>query len=230
MRVYHFLSRKYAKMDLREQRLKAARIDELNDPFEILSCSLGDPAHRRAFTRIREKANDSIALLCFSNTWDNPLMWSHYAEKHEGVCFGFDVPDWLLREVQYTKKRDDLTPEMLAAPDLPERLLLRKYADWAYEKEVRWILPLKSLVKDGDKHFMPFGPDLSLVEVIIGPRCDWPPDDIWQAWHRDYSLELIKARMAFRSFRIVMNRRGFSHADAEGIERSKAPRDDRSIR
>jgi hypothetical protein len=43
-------------------------------------------------------------MLCFSRDWHNPVQWSHYADKHRGICLGFDVPDSLLVPVQYTKE------------------------------------------------------------------------------------------------------------------------------
>ena len=30
-------------------------------------------------------------ITCFSETNDNILMWSHYSNKHEGICLGFDI-------------------------------------------------------------------------------------------------------------------------------------------
>jgi hypothetical protein len=35
MRLYHYLSEKHALDDLENKRLKIARIEDLNDPFEL---------------------------------------------------------------------------------------------------------------------------------------------------------------------------------------------------
>lgn len=32
-------------------------------------------------------------ITCFSETNDNILMWSHYSNKHEGICLGFDIDE-----------------------------------------------------------------------------------------------------------------------------------------
>ena len=34
---------------------------------------------------------NGAGVSCFSETRDNYLMWSHYADKHRGVCIGFSV-------------------------------------------------------------------------------------------------------------------------------------------
>lgn len=36
MRLYHFTSQKFGLLALKDRRLKIARINELNDPFEFL--------------------------------------------------------------------------------------------------------------------------------------------------------------------------------------------------
>ena len=50
--------------------------------------------------------NNEMGLLCFSRNWTHPLLWSHYASKHEGICLGFDLKRGSeLQEVQYEDKR-----------------------------------------------------------------------------------------------------------------------------
>ena len=35
----------------------------------------------------------SIGIFSLSETPDNPLMWAHYSEDHQGICIGFEVSD-----------------------------------------------------------------------------------------------------------------------------------------
>ena len=44
-------------------------------------------------------------VLCFSRGWHNPLLWSHYGDKHRGVCLGFDVPNAHIVHVSYNSSR-----------------------------------------------------------------------------------------------------------------------------
>ena len=32
-------------------------------------------------------------------------MWSHYADRHEGICLGFEIPKELLSKVSYQNDR-----------------------------------------------------------------------------------------------------------------------------
>ena len=90
-------------------------------------------------------------LTCFSETFSNPLMWSHYTTSHSGICIGFDFkklytsirkssnPERLITKVEYS--------ETFVAVDYykyPREAILNwlkmKSIDWKYEKEVRILL------------------------------------------------------------------------------------------
>lgn len=211
---YHLLRALDAKKDLIERQIKVSILRELNDPFEALSCALPTPQDRKRFSAIRTLINERWGLLCFSAGWHNPLLWSHYGERHKGICLGFSVPDNRLIEVQYTKYREVLTPVLLARSDIHELLLSRKYRDWAYEEEHRMLLPLRGLEKEGDLYFKPFGDDLKLREIIVGPMCEETDMGLRQlAPASTEGIPIIKSRMAFNTFRVVRNRKGFQARD-----------------
>src|SRR5258708_39847836 len=91
--------------DLRKGRLKIATLDELNDPFELFAGSLPEYTVRQAFRRGKDNLLTKIGFLCFSRDWRNPVQWSHYSDKHRGLCLGFDVADDFVRRVVYSKRR-----------------------------------------------------------------------------------------------------------------------------
>ena len=107
MRVYHFINAQYGLADLQEKRLKISRINDLNDPFEFTGADLSNLEFREAMGGLKDYLNEKWGLLCFSKSWDNPVQWTHYTDKHKGLCLGFDVPhpDWLLAEVNYEDER-----------------------------------------------------------------------------------------------------------------------------
>ena len=106
MRVYHFINKEYGLEDLRERRLKIARIAELNDPFEFAAVNLSDPRLRQAWELMKQDMAERYGILCFSATWDGPVLWAHYADNHRGFCLGFDVPnDEYLTKVAYIERR-----------------------------------------------------------------------------------------------------------------------------
>jgi len=214
MRVYHFLEARWAEDDLAKSRLKISRFDDLNDPFELLAPELRNRDIRKAFLAVRDQMCANRGVLCFSRTWHNPLLWSHYADKHRGMCLGFDVADVNIAHVRYDPKRlVDVVPKLLGGgPDsetLMTRLLATKFRDWKYEDEVRVYTDLKDVDPDTGHYFKEFGADLVLKQVIVGPRYASPTTNIAAlARACGPGVSLIRARLAFGTFRVVPDRRG----------------------
>src|SRR5258707_1878815 len=145
--LYHFTTAKFALDDLRNRRLKIAQFDDLNDPFELKSVNLCNPVHAQAFDGI-EKINfegykaavaQRWGVLCFSEEKTDVLQWAHYADRHKGICLGFDVSggQGKFGRVKYRTTR-------FPFPEKPDvgfswSLLSTKSKDWAYEKEWRGI-------------------------------------------------------------------------------------------
>ena len=111
MRLYHFTNEKYGLEDLREKHLKVARISDLNDPTEFLAADLSNEEFRRATESMKESFSNDHGILCFSENWRSLMQWAHYADKHKGLCLGFDIPSHVLMKINYSEKRlpaDDL--------------------------------------------------------------------------------------------------------------------------
>ena len=85
MLVYHFVNAHYGIEDIHKRRLKISRFMDLNDPFEFLGADLSDREFRRALKNTKVKLSESKGLLCFSESWRNPVLWGHYADKHKGL-------------------------------------------------------------------------------------------------------------------------------------------------
>ncbi|WP_047686322.1 MULTISPECIES: hypothetical protein [Xenorhabdus] len=83
--VYHFTTLDSAKLIVRKQKLKVSRINNLNDPFELLSANIGDKEYRPKIKKQKESANDLYGIISFSKSWKNPVQWAHYAERHNGI-------------------------------------------------------------------------------------------------------------------------------------------------
>lgn len=98
-------------------------------------------------------------ISCFSKRYDSILMWSHYGDKHKGICIEFDRPDKDFLDVKYSTKRckfdlEDTTRRVLGymlsneEVDVNDKGLIRcisepfiiKSLDWRYEEEVRCIV------------------------------------------------------------------------------------------
>jgi hypothetical protein len=212
MRVYHFVNERFGLEDLKKRRLKIATIEDLNDPFEMLGFSNHNPELRKGWEYSKKDADSRFGLLCFSRSWRNPVQWSHYADGHKGLCLGFDVPKRLLVEVTYSDQR--WKPDLAAfreggrsAQKELTRIFSTKFSHWRYENEVRCIIPLRVIPREGGFYFERFSHRLSLREVIVGHRSTVSRKQALSALRglKD-DVSLIKARLAFRSFSVVRQR------------------------
>ena len=208
-RVYHFVPEKFALCNIRKQRLKVATFDKMNDPFELLGVHLGNEKNRREIQKRRGLIVEKWGVLCFAKDWKNPLLWSHYADSHKGICLGFDVPKEVLCTVEYRQHRSH--PLDWKSDDVISSVLWTKFIHWRYEKEQRRFVQLQECHHEGKLYYWPFGKDMKLREIVVGSRCEVGKSKIKDCLGdmRDY-VKLIKAREAFKTFRVVTQGRGFS--------------------
>lgn len=211
MRVYKFLSADFGLKSLWEKRLKITTIDELNDPFDLLPFKILDRAKRKEMRLKNQRLGKSYGMLCFSEGWSDPVIWAHYADKHRGLCLGFEVEDDEETEVIYVDERQDLDNENLIANVEIPIWLYTKYRNWEYEQEIRWWLRLPTPVKINGKdyYFKPFDDSLKLVEVVAGASCEVAKKELLEAIHPLLEIKLTQARAGFHNFEIVQNLQGF---------------------
>ena len=111
-------------------------------------------------------------LLCLSSKFDSPLMWSHYADQHRGVCIEYDVSkvkQGSLHKVFYDTARavsaNQLHDFFVSGNEntrsaIDTACLLTKSTEWRYESEWRILGPLGLRKSPG-----------TLKSVIFGMRC-----------------------------------------------------------
>ena len=217
MRVYNFLAARWAEDDLTKGRIKISRFDDLNDPFELLAAQLRSRDVRRAFDAVRDHMCAKRGVLCFSRGWHNPLLWSHYGDKHGGICLGFDVPDAHIVRVSYNSNRLLAAASKLLgggpeAEALMSTLLRTKFVDWKYENEVRVFTTLDDVDAATGHYFKEFGPDMRLCEMILGPRFSGSVTAVaGLARKNNARISIIQTRLAFKSFKVVRNRSKIVH-------------------
>ena len=132
-----------------------------NDPFD---CQMQIYSIDNEIERMEKR----IGIRCFSATYNNILMWSHYADKHKGFCIEFDASLLTARslgeiiKVRYVNKM----PTYLGINSIDiKRFLCYKYKDWAYEKEYRLIC----LKKETPQFEFPMN---AITKVYFGCRMD----------------------------------------------------------
>lgn len=212
MRLFYMTSAKHAVDDIQKGRLKVSLFNDLNDPFELLCAKLPDRKLRKAFDNIKARMHSRIGVICFSEKWDSPVMWSHYADKHRGICLGFDIPDEYAISIKYVGARDTAAAEAYLLKKNPdsafaERFMTTKYQAWSYEKERRLYVKLDERDPKSGMYFYNFGPNLKLREFILGHRCETTLA-IARKLVSKFQPEAItyKARLAFNTFDVVPNK------------------------
>lgn len=270
MVLYRYLASHWTET-LRDGRLKVARPQEFNDPYDCLGVCVGQypistvkqhfldqhsPVYATTVATAKEwnltiedaatmlaRANvrgmsDNMAkmitdrdsvnaiqfILCFSGAQENDsshsLMWSHYANKCNGVRFGFDFggPEFemYLNAVRYSTERATLNLSLIK--DLQddheylrfnEDSFLMKSIEWAYEREYRMMIDDKHSEEGKDKdgnliRFWRFKPEyLRTVDLGFGIRKE-EESEIIDIVAKSYRH--VKVR------RLLMSQQGYSFA------------------
>jgi hypothetical protein len=208
VRVYHLCEAAHAVTNIQRSRLKVATFADANDPFELSVFYARDSTQRLRLKRFIHYVAKRYGIVCFSEDWRDPTLWSHYGDKHRGIALGFDVSESFLLPVQYQSQR-------IPFPVGPVRrhvdqFLGTKYASWAYERERRIVVELakaeREVVTGASRTllFEKFGSDVRLREVIVGPLCS---EDVATLRDKVNSLHTkvttFKARLADKFFSVV---------------------------
>lgn len=217
MRLYYMTSHKVAvEHVLPERRMKLSLFQDLNDPFELKPYVLADKQLRRVNLALERQYFGKKGILCFSDNWRSPVMWAHYADKHKGVCLGFDVGEIngepLAHPVSYFPERLqfqlDQDKDLLG---IDERyvlaLLYTKAHEWSYEREYRVVGNLEVRDEKTGHYYVDFGEKLQLREVILGARNEMAVGQMARLVRKNGApVQVLKARPGFHHFEMVRNR------------------------
>jgi hypothetical protein len=126
---------------------------------------------------------DRWRVYCLTPHPNSVLMWSHYGNRHSGICFEFDTLVPLFGRALQVIYRESLPPISSSSFEdwgTAASMLLEKSSDWRYEDEYRVLardvaadaLPTDSLpITDKDFLTLPTG---ALTAVIAGCNADLP--------------------------------------------------------
>jgi Protein of unknown function (DUF2971) len=153
---------------------------------------LAKRASSRAFfeesaRRLKARIGRSVGILCVTERNDSVQMWSHYANKHQGVCLKFhglenlstpplrvsysdDYPTVALLDYEPFLNGQDATARA-KQKEMVERMYLTKAKGWSYERE--WRIVDWAAARSGSRGFHSLAPDV-LIGVILGCRTTDP--------------------------------------------------------
>jgi hypothetical protein len=104
--------------------------------------TIGDEEMAMALIQALINCRSTYGIMCLSKKNDNTLMWSHYADKHKGVCIGFRVPTLsgptITVEVKYVDEIKSLEHSFVTSASTVH-WMCTKSKIWEYEEEVRMI-------------------------------------------------------------------------------------------
>ena len=134
-----------AEVETMKSKLISEHGDSIKEAMESLHPELLEELYKKSAMDKIERSR----VCCFSKKMDNTIMWSHYADKHNGICLIFDLEC----EDPFTKyppnkitqgyvSYDSYKPYnyLQSKVDGIRNLFLTKSGDWEYEDEYRYII------------------------------------------------------------------------------------------
>lgn len=109
----------------------------------LATCDLA--SHRADAQRRMRETVEKNRVFSLAGNRDHPLLWSHYASGHTGLCVHFYCKGDTLfggsMKVDYVKERKLVPVEVNSVPphDLFQLVAMHKPTFWDYEEEYRWI-------------------------------------------------------------------------------------------
>ncbi len=178
---------KGSKAELNAKRVMGLNNDE-RDYYD--SYGLLDELSKGYEKIYSEKFNNLIGVVCFTESRDNFLMWSHYANSHRGICLMFD---WRVHEEYFNGELvvyDNELPKIKFSSEddfqeMARAIALTKLKFWKDEREIRSVLSINN-----NDRLISFNPK-ALVGIIFGEKTD------------DKDVEIIK--------NIVKKHKGYSN-------------------
>ena len=169
------------KFSLDLEKLRFSSNGSLNDIFEGLPNS---DYSMYSIEKCINKLSKTAYIKCFTETYQNNLMWAHYADSHKGVCIEYDIKrideESIIDNffpVVYSKKRDVFVSEELLidyfngekeldATRDAKGIFLKKADCWKYEKE--WRACIMNVDNESASHIEISFPYVSAI--YIGAR------------------------------------------------------------
>jgi hypothetical protein len=225
--LYRFMSASAAQKTMEAGKFRVGKLSTFNDPFEwkLGIKNARSPAERDWVEFIRREHaswfDSFMGILCFSEIFSTPVLWSLYADKHAGAAFELKHPwpkDHLIK-MTYSDERPVLDFDQLRGKvhsdaeldghlrPLVDRLMRQKSQGFAFEREYRLHVDLKNQKTceflDGHHYWVP--PRSLLKRVILGFSCPLREVDVRRLLDKNGFNEtsLVRAKMSQETYRIL---------------------------
>tara|TARA_R110002072_G_C7929580_1_gene531571 strand:+ start:1402 stop:2112 length:711 start_codon:yes stop_codon:yes gene_type:complete len=205
-----------------KNRLYFSNPAQFNDPFEMIPAILPrkifksvSPVRKkklsedvlsqiyqdsmRKFRDEQSKVLTKFGVSCLSQSFDDIVMWSHYADQHKGICILFDTKLKFfdgLRPVTYVPKRLPTPIKTKGEPGRLMQLMTTKLDLWEYEKEWRMFRRFK------DKGYR--FPKTAVYGVVFGDRCTPEDRDIVTRMVDPNRVKLFTASLSLYEYKLIL--------------------------
>lgn len=220
MLLYRFMDERWGLESIIFRRFRISRLLELNDPFEWRFGIVGhEPEKTREADALVEEfttsVNDFTGVICYSGSATQPVLWAHYANRHQGLVFEVNHPVGSTSpcKIQYTDKRPAL--HAYQHPNsaqerkdyvmpLIEQLRTQKSPGWSYEDEYRTFFNLAKRTAINGHFFTPIR-DGFLKRVILGMKCRFEEDEIKKTLDAVglTSTSVVRAQRCVTSYKVL---------------------------
>jgi hypothetical protein len=165
----------YALDSLKNNYLYHSYFLDFNDPFDCnpYLIDIVGKENRKTRELFKETLNRSMltnGICCFTRNFNSILMWSHYANKHQGICLEFNKLEGQINtfDIHYTRnfKKPDL---FIDKEEALYHLIYTKSDSWKYERELRSFLKVESNEINSRK--IKYNPQ-SLKAIYFGVRSE----------------------------------------------------------
>ena len=169
----------------------------------------GDGTNQRnsIISSLIKKYMSKIHLSSFSERNDSILMWTHYSQKHKGICIEYDFSNdyeiiEYLEPVYYTKQRYAIT-NAYGFDKINNTLRIAAFTkakDWKYEKEWRIVFPCS---KEGYLKVP------KPKAIYLGTRFDENKDELKERINRlseNLSIPLYKMKLHDTKYKIIKDK------------------------
>ena len=143
------------------KHLHLGHFSEMNDPMEAMFNASELTNYQIQQIKLKKP---NIVIGCFSKTYSDVLMWTHYANNHLGCCIEFelDIMDGdFVRSIMYDNHIVNHSEDGLLEQCID--ILTHKLSPWKYEQEVRYLRVTDS---DSTNPYL----SISITKVYLGSK------------------------------------------------------------
>lgn len=116
--------------------------------------------------KFQQQFSERFGVSCFSESIENLLMWSHYANSHQGFALAFDTNHEFFRNQTVPVVYSTARPHIHQSNGL--EILRTKGVDWLYEREWRVIVDFSGAPQH-EKFIRPL-PVEAIKAIFLGAR------------------------------------------------------------